>query len=85
MCCLPEAIARLDHICAELDHSKANVQLAIVTVHNLDGEDSADYANQLEDKWKMGKKGSDRGRAGAARRRRSQIPYRRGAMGLRGY
>ena len=57
----PEAIARLDHICAQLDHSKADVQLAIVTVHSLDGEDSADYANQLEDKWKMGKKGSDRG------------------------
>jgi len=57
----PEAIARLDHICAQLDHSKADVQLAIVTVHNLDGEDSTDYANQLEDKWKMGKKGSDRG------------------------
>ena len=57
----PQAIAQLDSICSELDHSKADAQLAIVTVHNLDGEDPADYANQLEDKWKMGKKGSDRG------------------------
>ena len=33
----------------------------IVTVHNLDGDDAADWANQLEDAWKIGKKGSDRG------------------------
>ena len=56
-----EAIARLDSLCAQLDHSQANAQMAIVTVHNLDGDDAADYANQLEDKWKMGRKGSDRG------------------------
>ena len=56
-----EAVARLDSLCAQLDHSAANAQVAIVTVHNLDGDDAADYANQLEDKWKMGKKGTDRG------------------------
>jgi uncharacterized protein len=57
----PEAIARLDSICAQLDHSQANAQIAVVTVHDLNGEDAADYADQLETKWKMGKKGSDRG------------------------
>jgi uncharacterized protein len=57
----PEAIARLDRLCAQLDHSQANAQVAVVTVRNLNGEDSADYANELETKWKMGKKGSDRG------------------------
>jgi uncharacterized protein len=57
----PEATARLDSICAQLDHSAANAQVAVVTVRNLDGEDAADYANELEDKWKVGKKGSDRG------------------------
>ncbi len=57
----PEAIARLDSICAQLDHSKANAQIALVTVHDLNGDDAADYADQLETKWKMGKKGSDRG------------------------
>jgi uncharacterized protein len=57
----PEAIARLDSICAQLDHSKANAQIAVVTVHDLNGDDAADYADQLETKWKMGKKGSDRG------------------------
>ena len=54
----PEAIARIDSICAQLDHSQANAQMAVVTVHNLDGDDAADYANQLEDKWKIGKKGT---------------------------
>ena len=57
----PEAVAKLDRICSELDHSKADSQMAVVTVRNLDGEDAADWANQLEDKWHMGKKGSDRG------------------------
>ena len=56
-----DAVAKLDRICAELDHSQANAQVAVVTVHNLDGEDAADWANALENKWKMGKKGSDRG------------------------
>jgi uncharacterized protein len=57
----PEAIARLDRICGQLDHSAANAQIAVVTIHTLDGDDAADYANQLEDKWKMGRKGTDRG------------------------
>lgn len=56
-----ETVARLDRICTQLDHSAANSQVAVVTVRTLDGADSADYANQLESKWKMGKKGSDRG------------------------
>ena len=57
----PQAVAELDALCSELDHSKANAQIAIVTVKNLDGDDAADWANQLEDAWKMGKKGSDKG------------------------
>lgn len=57
----PQAIAQIDSLCSQLDHSAANAQLAVVTVHDLDGDDAADWANQLEDAWKMGKKGSDRG------------------------
>jgi len=57
----PQAVAQLDSLCSQLDHSKANAQLAVVTVHNLDGDDAADWANQLEDSWKIGKKGTDRG------------------------
>ena len=56
----PGAIAQLDNICSQLDHSKANAQFAIVTVNTLAGDYPEDYANQLETKWKMGKKGSDR-------------------------
>jgi len=56
-----ETIAQLDSICSQLDPSAANSQFAIVTIHNLDGDDAANYANDLEDKWKMGKKGSDKG------------------------
>ena len=56
----PEAIARLDSICAQLDHSQANAQIAVVTVHDLNGDDAADYANQLEDHWKMGNKGDNK-------------------------
>ena len=52
----PEAVARLDAVCAELDHSQANAKIAVVTVHSLDGDDAADYANQLEKHWKMGDK-----------------------------
>ncbi len=53
----PEAVARLDAICEQLDHSQANAKVAVVTVNSLDGDDAADYANQLEDHWKMGDKG----------------------------
>ncbi len=57
----PATVAELDAICTQLDHSKANAQFAIVTVNTLAGDYPEDYANQLETKWKMGKKGSDRG------------------------
>jgi uncharacterized protein len=57
----PEAIAHLDRLCTQLDHSAANAQVAVVTIHTLDGADPAEFANALEDKWKMGRKGSDRG------------------------
>ena len=35
----PEAVARIDRICEQLDHSAANAQVAVVTIHTLDGED----------------------------------------------
>ena len=58
----PEAIARLDCLCAQLDHSAANAQIAIVTIKTLDGADAGRVTpTPLEDKWKMGRKGADRG------------------------
>jgi uncharacterized protein len=57
----PQAVAELDSIGSQLDHSAANAQIAIVTVRTLAGEPPEDYANELEDLWKIGKKGSDKG------------------------
>ncbi|HMD77925.1 MAG TPA: TPM domain-containing protein [Terracidiphilus sp.] len=57
----PEAIARLDRICAQLDHSQANAQVAVVTIHTLNGADPAQFAISLFSKMKIGKKGTDRG------------------------
>lgn len=57
----PEAIARIDSICEQLDHSAAKAQVAVVTVHTLDGDEPADYATRLYDKMKVGGKGTDRG------------------------
>jgi uncharacterized protein len=57
----PQAIAQLDRLCAQLDHSNANAQIAVVTIHTLDGVDAAEFTSALEDKWKMGKKGLGRG------------------------
>jgi uncharacterized protein len=56
----PGAIARLDRLCAQLDHSNTNAQVAVVTIRTLDGVDPAEFTSALEDKWKMGKKGSGR-------------------------
>ena len=56
----PDVTEHLDSLCGQLSHSKANAQLQVVIVHNLDGDDKADFANRLEEKWKIGKKGSDR-------------------------
>ncbi|MGB8260344.1 MAG: TPM domain-containing protein, partial [Terracidiphilus sp.] len=40
-------VARLERLCTELDRGPANAQIAVVTVRNLDGDDSADYATRL--------------------------------------
>jgi uncharacterized protein len=57
----PEAIARLDQICLQLDHSQANAQVAVVTVQTTDGDDAFNYATQLYHRLGIGKKGIDRG------------------------
>ena len=57
----PATVARLDSLCGQLSHSKTNAQLEVVTVQTLDGDDVSDFSNRLEERWKIGKKGSDRG------------------------
>ena len=46
----PETVARLGALCGQLDHSKTNAQVAIVTIKTLDGDDVSDFANRLEEK-----------------------------------
>jgi uncharacterized protein len=57
----PEAVARLDGICGQLDHSQASAQVAVVTIETLNGADIADFAKQLFNKWGIGPKASNRG------------------------
>lgn len=57
----PQAIARIDALCSQLDHSQANAQVAVVTVHTLDGEDPGEYGTDLYHEMGIGKKGQDRG------------------------
>ncbi len=55
-----DTIQHLDQLSGALQR-QAHAQMAIVTVQNTDGEAIADYAVQLEDAWKVGAKGTDRG------------------------
>src|SRR5579863_3777411 len=57
----PSAVARVDQIAGELDHSAAHAQLAVVTIHTLDGEDRDDFVNRLYHQMAIGGKGTDRG------------------------
>ena len=57
----PETAQRIDSLCGQLSHSKANAQIEVVTIRTLDGDDVEDFTSRLEEKWKIGKKGSDRG------------------------
>jgi uncharacterized protein len=57
----PETVVRLERLCAQMDTSAANAQIHVVTIQTLDGVEASDFANRLEEKWKVGRKGSDRG------------------------
>jgi uncharacterized protein len=41
--------------------SKAHATIEVVTVNSLDGESIEEFTTALEDKWKVGPKGSDKG------------------------
>ena len=56
----PQVKSSLDALCAQLDR-QAHAQIAVVTIKSLDGEPIENFATALEDKWKVGKKGTDRG------------------------
>jgi uncharacterized protein len=55
-----ETQTSLNALCAQVDRL-AHAQIAVVTIKSLDGEPIENFATALEDKWKVGKKGTDRG------------------------
>src|SRR5258708_18645193 len=50
-----DSISYLEHLCAEVDQ-KAKSQIAIVTIHSLDGRDVEGYAVDLYKAWGIGSK-----------------------------
>lgn len=62
----PQTVQSLDDLCGQLDQ-KAKAQIAVVTVKSIDADKSGaqptieEFATALEDKWKVGAKGTDRG------------------------
>ncbi len=55
-----ETTDHINRLCGALDR-QAHAQMAVVTVKDTGGEPIADYAVELEDAWKVGAKGTDRG------------------------
>jgi uncharacterized protein len=56
----PDSRQRITALCEELDQ-KADAQLAVVTIHTLEGDTAQNFANRLFEKWGVGPKGKDRG------------------------
>lgn len=57
----PSAKYNLENLCTQVDR-QAHAQIAVVTVKTIDGDESIEeFATALEDKWKVGAKGTDRG------------------------
>jgi uncharacterized protein len=62
----PETRQSLEDLCTQVDQ-RAKAQIAVVTVKSVDADKSGatptieEFATALEDKWKVGKKGTDRG------------------------
>jgi uncharacterized protein len=62
----PDTKQNLEELCTEVDH-QAHAQIAVVTVKSVDpGKDGTtpsieEFATALEDKWKVGAKGTDKG------------------------
>ena len=57
----PDVKQRLEVLCTAVDR-QAHAQIAVVTVHTIDGDQSIEeFTTQLEEKWKVGAKGTDRG------------------------
>jgi uncharacterized protein len=57
----PATKSSLENLCTRVDR-QAHAQIAVVTIKTLDNDQPIDeFATALEDKWKVGPKGTDRG------------------------
>ena len=56
----PQTVSGLNALCSQVDQ-QAHAQIAVVTVKTLDGEPIENFTTALEEKWKVGAKGTDRG------------------------
>jgi uncharacterized protein len=57
----PSTKYNLENLCTQVDR-QAHAQIAVVTIKTLDNDQPIDeFAVALEEKWKVGKKGTDRG------------------------
>jgi uncharacterized protein len=57
----PATKQSVESLCTQVDR-QAHAQIAVVTVKTMDGDQSIEeFATALEDKWKVGAKGTDRG------------------------
>jgi uncharacterized protein len=57
----PSTKQSVEDLCTQVDR-KAHAQIAVVTIKTIDGDQSIEeFATALEDKWKVGPKGTDRG------------------------
>ncbi len=56
----PDTRSHLEQLCTEVDQ-QAHAQIAVVTIKTTGDDTIDDFAVQLEEKWKVGQKGTDRG------------------------
>jgi uncharacterized protein len=56
----PETRSHLETLCTEVDR-QAHAQIAVVTIHTTGDDTIDDFAVRLEEKWKVGAKGTDKG------------------------
>jgi uncharacterized protein len=56
----PDTRSQLETLCTEVDR-QAHAQIAVITIRTTGDDSIDDFAVRLEEKWKVGAKGSDRG------------------------
>jgi len=55
-----EARAQIEAQCTAI-HQKTGTQIAVVTIHHLEGDTAQEFAQGISDAWHVGSKGTDKG------------------------